>query len=71
MIVVLIKCCLEPLWKTGRPDLTYEVDVFSPSTKGDGGFGMNLLQNHVALAPVSADIILRKKCTNASFPLTD
>ncbi|UZJ50783.1 hypothetical protein CBS101457_000103 [Exobasidium rhododendri] len=40
-----------PLWKSGRPDLTYDIGEFSPSTVKDHGWSMNLLQNHVALAP--------------------
>lgn len=42
---------VEPLWDTGRPDLTYSIDVFAPSTKGAGGYSMNLLQTHVSTAP--------------------
>lgn len=42
-----------PLWKSGRPDLTYDIGEFAPSTVKESGWSMNLLQNHVALAPVS------------------
>jgi hypothetical protein len=43
-----------PLWKSGRPDLTHDIGEFAPSTAKESAWSMNLLQAHVALAPVSS-----------------